>query len=106
MTMGEMKFALQVEMVLNRIPQPEYRQLMVEAMMVFCLIVSHDDGKTQWNEVIHVDRIVRGANEIFIDEQVRGGFIPDNEYPWRYVWLDIDLTWKCWTQSVITQCCI
>ena len=31
MTAGELKFALQVEMVHNRIPKPEYRQLMVEA---------------------------------------------------------------------------
>ena len=27
MTEGELKFALQVEMVLNKIPQPEYRQV-------------------------------------------------------------------------------
>ena len=72
MTDGEMKFALQVEMVLNRIPQPEYRQLMVEAMMVLCLIVEHDSGKTQWAESIQVDRIVHLANDIFIDEQVCG----------------------------------
>ena len=45
MTAGEMKFALQVEMVLNRIPQPEYRQLMVEAMMVLVLIEQHDNGR-------------------------------------------------------------
>ena len=70
MTPGEMKFALQVEMVLNRIPQPEYRQLMVEAMMVLVLIEQHDNGKTRWNEVISVDRLVHTANDIFLDEQV------------------------------------
>lgn len=31
MTPGELKFALEVETVLNTIPQPEYRQLVVEA---------------------------------------------------------------------------
>ena len=70
MTAGEMKFALQVEMILNRIPQPEYRQLMVEAMMVLILIEQHDNGKTRWNEVICVDRLVHTANDIFLDEQV------------------------------------
>ena len=70
MTAGEMKFALQVEMILNRIPQPEYRQLMVEAMMVLILIEQHDNGKTRWNEVISVDRLVHTANDIFLDEQV------------------------------------
>jgi phosphorylase kinase alpha/beta subunit len=34
MTEGELKFALHVETVLNTVPQPEYRQLVVEAMMV------------------------------------------------------------------------
>ena len=70
MTEGEMKFALQVERLLNLIPQPEYRQLMVEAMMVICLIVEHDNGKTQWNDTIAVDRIVHIANDVFIEEQV------------------------------------
>ena len=72
MTPGEMKFALQVELVLNRIPQPEYRQLMVEAMMVLVLIVQHDGGATYWNQEIYVDQLVRRANEIFIEEQVSG----------------------------------
>ena len=70
MTQGEMKFALQVEMVLNRIPQPEYRQLMVEAMMVLILIEQHDNGKTYWQETIAVDKLVHTGNDIFIDEQV------------------------------------
>ena len=70
MTPGELKFALQVEMVLNRIPQPEYRQLMVEGMMVLCLIVENDNGKTYWDHTISVDKLVRQANEIFLEEQV------------------------------------
>ena len=70
MTAGELKFALQVEMVHNRIPQPEYRQLMVEALMVLCLIVEHDNGTTHWNHVIQVERLVHRANKIYIEEQV------------------------------------
>eukprot|EP00058_Branchiostoma_floridae_P026029 XP_002611519.1 hypothetical protein BRAFLDRAFT_63844 [Branchiostoma floridae] len=34
MTPGELNFALRVEGILNSIPQPEYRQLMVKAMMM------------------------------------------------------------------------
>lgn len=70
MTEGELKFALQVEAVLNKIPQPEYRQLMVEAMMVLILIEQHDNGKTRWDHVISVEKLVHSANEIFIAEQV------------------------------------
>ncbi len=70
MTAGEMKFALQVEMILNQIPQPEYRQLIVEAMMVMCLIVVHDIGCTSWNHVIAIDKMVHKANAIFVEEQV------------------------------------
>jgi len=70
MTAGEIKFALQVEAILNKITQPEYRQLMVEAIMILCLIVEHDGGKCHWNEMIVVDTLVRHANEVFIKEQV------------------------------------
>ena len=70
MTQGELKFGLQVEMMLNRIPQPEYRQLMVEAMMVLILMVKHDLCCTRWEQVFDVDKLVHLANEIFIHEQV------------------------------------
>lgn len=39
MTPEEIKFALNVEQVLNSVPQPEYRQLMVEALMILHLLV-------------------------------------------------------------------
>jgi phosphorylase kinase alpha/beta subunit len=69
MTAGELKFALEVEAVLNKIPQPEFRQLMVEAIMILCLIVANDNGHCQWHETIVVDTLVHHANEIFIKEQ-------------------------------------
>ncbi|ELT89975.1 hypothetical protein CAPTEDRAFT_163062 [Capitella teleta] len=69
MTPGELKFALQVEMVLNRIPQPEYRQLMVEGLMILCLIVENDNGHSRWEHTISVDGLVKRANEIFLEEQ-------------------------------------
>ena len=70
MTPGEIKFALQVEAILNKITQPEYRQLMVEAIMILCLVVEHDGGKCRWNQMIVVDKLVHYANEVFIKEQV------------------------------------
>ena len=41
MTSGEMKFALVVESVLNSVPEPEYRQLLVEAIVVISMIVEN-----------------------------------------------------------------
>lgn len=73
MTANEVKFALQIEAIFNKITQPEYRQLMVEAIMILCLLVQHDSGgRCRWNEIIVVDKLVQRANEIFIKEQVRG----------------------------------
>lgn len=68
MTPGELKFALEVETVLNSIPQPEYRQLMVEALMVLTLVVEHDAVKTLGN-VINVEHLVHKANHIFLEDQ-------------------------------------
>ncbi|XP_077984081.1 phosphorylase b kinase regulatory subunit alpha, liver isoform-like isoform X2 [Glandiceps talaboti] len=68
MTAGEFKFALSVETVLNRIPQPEYRQLMVEALMVLSLIVENDFA-SNLGGVIAIDRLVYEANEIFLKQQ-------------------------------------
>ncbi|CAL1539769.1 unnamed protein product [Lymnaea stagnalis] len=69
MTKGEFKFALQVEMVLNRIPQPEYRQLMVEAMMVLTMLVENDNNRVNLSgHDIEVDKIVHEANNLFIKD--------------------------------------
>lgn len=69
MTVGEIKFALHVEAVLNKIPQPEYRQLCVESILMLCLIIEHDGGRCHWNEVINVDELVHHGNRLFIEEQ-------------------------------------
>ena len=34
MTSGEMKFALEVESVLNSVPEPDFRQLLVETLII------------------------------------------------------------------------
>ncbi|XP_025085860.1 probable phosphorylase b kinase regulatory subunit alpha isoform X9 [Pomacea canaliculata] len=69
MTKGEFKFALQVEMALNCLPHPEYRQLMVEAMMVLVLVVENDNNTIRFNDIIQIDKIVEEANKIFIADQ-------------------------------------
>lgn len=71
MTKQEFKFALQVEMVLNRIPQPEYRQLMVEAIMVLTMLVENDGNCINMSQMdIEVDKIVHEANNLFIRDLV------------------------------------
>jgi phosphorylase kinase alpha/beta subunit len=69
MTAGELKFALQAEQVLNCVPQPEYRQLMVEALMVLTLLVEHDTIKTLGG-IINIEQLVHRANQIFLEDQV------------------------------------
>ncbi|KAK4887210.1 hypothetical protein RN001_003481 [Aquatica leii] len=68
MTPGELKFALAVETVLNSIPQPEYRQLIVEALMVLTL-VSEYNVATSLGGVIQVEQLVHTANSLFLEDQ-------------------------------------
>lgn len=69
MTAGEIKFAVQVESVLNHVPQPEYRQLLVETVMVLGLVADVDVESI--GSIIHVDRILHLANDLFLNDQVR-----------------------------------
>ncbi len=74
MTPGELKFALQAEQVLNSVPQPEYRQLMVEAMIVLTLLIDNVPSiSSLGQQVINVEQLVHGANRIFLEEQVKIG---------------------------------
>ncbi|XP_020374907.2 phosphorylase b kinase regulatory subunit alpha, skeletal muscle isoform [Rhincodon typus] len=67
MTPGEIKFAVQVETFLNSVPQPEYRQLLVETILVLSMLA---DTEVQIiGEIIYVDRIAHMANNLFIEEQ-------------------------------------
>ncbi|XP_025227940.1 phosphorylase b kinase regulatory subunit alpha, skeletal muscle isoform isoform X4 [Theropithecus gelada] len=67
MTPGEIKFSVHVESVLNRVPQPEYRQLLVEAILVLTMLADieiHSIGS-----IIAVEKIVHIANDLFLQEQ-------------------------------------
>lgn len=68
MTAGEIKFAVQVESVLYHVPQPEYRQLLVETVMVLGLVADVDVDTV--GGIIHVDRVLHLANELFLADQV------------------------------------
>ncbi|XP_062344040.1 phosphorylase b kinase regulatory subunit alpha, liver isoform isoform X4 [Cinclus cinclus] len=66
MTPCEIKFAVHVESVLNHVPQPEYRQLLVEAILVLTFL--SDIEVNSIGGIIHVDRIVHVANDLFLQE--------------------------------------
>lgn len=68
MTSGELKFALAVESVLNCIPQPEFRQLIVEALMVLTIVAEHTQDAL--GGIISVESLVHKANQLFLDDQV------------------------------------
>lgn len=68
MTPGEIKFAVHVETVLNRVPQPEYRQLLVEAILVLTMLA--DVEIPSIGSIIHVEKIVHLANDMFYKDQV------------------------------------
>lgn len=76
MTPCEIKFAVHVESVLNHVPQPEYRQLLVEAILVLTFL--SDVEVSSIGGIIHVDRIVHMANDLFLQELVsaRAGWKP------------------------------
>uniref|UniRef100_A0A669Q7T5 Phosphorylase b kinase regulatory subunit n=1 Tax=Phasianus colchicus TaxID=9054 RepID=A0A669Q7T5_PHACC len=65
---GEMKFAVHVESVLNRVPQPEYRQLLVETILVLTMLV--DVEVNTMGGIIPVEKILHAANDLFYEEQV------------------------------------
>ncbi|XP_019337473.2 phosphorylase b kinase regulatory subunit alpha, skeletal muscle isoform isoform X4 [Alligator mississippiensis] len=67
MTPGEIKFAVHVESVLNRVPQPEYRQLLVEAILVLTMLADVEINSI--GGIIAVEKIVHLANDLFYEEQ-------------------------------------
>lgn len=69
MTSGELKFALAVETVLNWIPHPEYRQLIVETLMIFTLYAQHEISPVPCG-IITIEDFVHRANDLFLQDQV------------------------------------
>ena len=73
MTSGEMKFHLRCEALLNCVPEPGFRQLVVETILILILCVEH--GVVPFlGSIINIDDVVREANKIFLEDmRLRGG---------------------------------
>ncbi|XP_030060239.1 phosphorylase b kinase regulatory subunit beta isoform X1 [Microcaecilia unicolor] len=65
MTMYEMNFSLLVEDILQNITQPEYRQIIVELLMVVSIILERNP-ELEFHEKVDLDKLVK---EAFIDFQ-------------------------------------
>ena len=70
MTAGELKFAVQVEKALNSLSHPEYRQLVVEALMLVAIVVQQDRGQGL-GRILVVDHVIQAAHTQFLEDQVR-----------------------------------
>ncbi|KII64015.1 putative phosphorylase b kinase regulatory subunit alpha [Thelohanellus kitauei] len=69
MTPNEMKFALIVESALNSLIEPEYRQVMIELLMIFGKLVSYHRITHMKESVMQLDLIISQANEYFLENQ-------------------------------------
>jgi len=68
MTRDELKFALMVENVMNTVPEPEYRQMLVEALVVLAAFAA-EQTMERLDDTIDLAEIVAEANRIFLEEQ-------------------------------------
>lgn len=73
MTPGELKFALRVESVLNSLPEPEYRQVVVETLGVLALASRSKNHSTFGNSSIVVEHIINHARMLFLQDQKQHG---------------------------------
>uniref|UniRef100_A0A915PCW6 Phosphorylase b kinase regulatory subunit n=1 Tax=Setaria digitata TaxID=48799 RepID=A0A915PCW6_9BILA len=70
MTRREIKFALQVEEVLNQIAEPEYREMIVEALSLLNRmdnLLKMDNPNIPCNHPFVVDSVVHEANKLFVE---------------------------------------
>ena len=70
MTSGEMKFHLECEALLTTVAQPDFRQLVVEAILVLILIVENNVIPYLGGMIV-VENIVNTANIIFLEDQAQ-----------------------------------
>ena len=61
MTRDELKFALMVENVMNTVPEPEYRQMLVEALVVLAAFAA-EQTMERLDDTIDLAEIVAEAN--------------------------------------------
>ncbi|CAD6186040.1 unnamed protein product [Caenorhabditis auriculariae] len=78
MTRKEIKFALEVEEALNQISEPEYRELVVEALWLLGRlekIMLMDEPKIPRDRPLNVDAILQSANTIFVEHNKQLGTV-------------------------------
>ncbi|XP_066289063.1 phosphorylase b kinase regulatory subunit beta-like isoform X2 [Branchiostoma lanceolatum] len=68
MTLSEMNFALLVERMLGRIAQPEYRQVMVEMLMVLSTIL-YRNPELEFQGCVELDKLVQESFQYFQQDQ-------------------------------------
>ncbi|XP_078608671.1 phosphorylase b kinase regulatory subunit beta-like isoform X2 [Branchiostoma floridae x Branchiostoma japonicum] len=68
MTLSEMNFALLVERMLGRIAQPEYRQIMVEMLMVLSTIL-YRNPELEFQGCVELDKVVQESFQYFQQDQ-------------------------------------
>ena len=74
MTAEELKFALHVENVFNDIPQPEYRQLLVETLIILTTL-TESPKVTFLPQTISICDLLQVANNIFIKKEVKNSLL-------------------------------
>uniref|UniRef100_A0A183U3U9 Phosphorylase b kinase regulatory subunit n=1 Tax=Toxocara canis TaxID=6265 RepID=A0A183U3U9_TOXCA len=70
MTRREIKFALQVEQVLNQISEPEYREMIIETLALLGkmdILLKTDRPNIPHDHAFDVDAVVKRANKIFVE---------------------------------------
>lgn len=68
MTPDELKFALRVETVLNSLPDPEFRQMVVEVLMVIGLVVKCSEISSLGDTIV-AEHIIGHAHSLFLQDQ-------------------------------------
>lgn len=62
------RICISLIVTLNFVPQPEYRQLVVEALMVLTLVTEHNMVGSL-GDIICVEHLVHKANQLFLEDQ-------------------------------------
>lgn len=72
MTRKEIKFSLEVEQVLNRISEPEYREVVIEALTFIGHLSKLIMGEPRipTDRVFDVEQVIYHANKLFVEHNV------------------------------------
>ncbi|KAI0989578.1 hypothetical protein GJ496_009720 [Pomphorhynchus laevis] len=76
MTREELKFAIEIERAINSIPIPHYRQLIVEATLMACLILQ-SNSKFFYHGTVDMDDVVFRACQLYKEDALQSGVTAD-----------------------------